>query len=99
MEGCCESAYAARWRDLRSGPTQSSVSSFDAVWDQIELGIPTRATAVEAARAKLANAVLIAASSGPVEIERIKAEALAAMTARPVELGFDVPTRFGTTRH
>ncbi len=79
-------------------PAQLKVmrQAFDEVWEQIKPTVPERETAIEAARIKLANAVLISASAGPVELERIKAEALSAMTTRPIELGFTGPSRFGT---
>jgi len=67
--------------------------AFDQAWEQLGPSVSSRATAVEAARLKLANAVLAAAKAGPIEIERIKADALRTMLAAPEELGLRRPSR------
>ena len=62
--------------------------AFDRAWDEIKPSVSTRAEAMQAARMKLANAVLaIARTADPFTIERIKEHALGAMRADPIEPG------------
>jgi hypothetical protein len=61
--------------------------AFDAAWDEIKPTVSKRATAVEAARLKLANAVLTVALQGPLEVDRIRVDALKAMFAGPPQMG------------
>ena len=67
------------------GPAQLAVlrQAFDAAWQQIAPQVSARASAIQAARLKLANAVLSTAPNGPMEVERIKADALKAVRAVP----------------
>jgi hypothetical protein len=70
-------------------PNQLKVvgQAFDAAWDEIKPTVGKRAIAIEAARLKLANAVLAVAHRGPMEVDRIRVDALKAMLARPTQLG------------
>ena len=61
--------------------------AFDEVWEQLAADVSRRAEAVDAARLKLANAVLAAAKTGPIELDRIKDDALRTMFAEPEVLG------------
>jgi len=67
------------------GPAQLAVlrQAFDAAWQQVAPSVSARASAIQAARLRLAHAVLAAAPNGPIEVERIKADALAAVRAGP----------------
>ena len=57
--------------------------AFDAAWNEIKPTVGKRAIAIEAARLKLANAVLVVARQGPMEVDRIRVDALKAMFAGP----------------
>jgi hypothetical protein len=59
-------------------------TAFDAAWKQISPAV--RARGVEAARLKLANVVLAVAPTGPIEADRIAADAMNVMLAGPTEL-------------
>jgi hypothetical protein len=67
------------------GPVQLAVlrQAFDAAWEQLAPSVSARASAIQAARLRLANAVLAAAPNGPMQVERIKADALKAVLAGP----------------
>ncbi len=67
------------------GPSQVAVlrQAFEAAWQQIAPSVSARASAIQAARLRLAHAVLAAAPNGPMQVERIKADALKAMLAGP----------------
>jgi hypothetical protein len=70
-------------------PSQLKIigQAFDAAWDEIKPTVSKRATAVEDARLKLANAVLTVAHRGPMEMDRIRVDALKAMFTGPTQMG------------
>jgi len=74
--------------DSSYDPDQLKVigQAFDDAWEQIKDAVSGRDSAVEASRLKLANAVLAVASTGPMERERIKTDALRMMFSEPTEL-------------
>lgn len=60
--------------------------AFDDAWEQIAPSVSTRPQAIEAARLKLANAVLGVARNGTRDPEKLKEAALKAMSADPTQL-------------
>ena len=60
--------------------------AFDAAWEEIKPAIRPGPDAAEAARLKLASAVLTVARTVPIEVERLKTDALTLMFANPTQL-------------
>jgi hypothetical protein len=65
-------------------PTELSVifEAFDAAWHEVAGDVSSRASAVDAARLRLATIVLSLAKAGPIDGDRIKAEAVHAFRGR-----------------
>jgi hypothetical protein len=62
--------------------------AFNDAWEMISPTVSKHTKAIEASRLKLASTVLAVAALGPIEYERVKADALHAMYSAPIELGF-----------